>query len=194
MAANHVPLGDPTKADVQGTLTVHTATVSAGPLLAEIAGLLGTKETTLTLATEQKVPFTVAGGRVRHENFTIMVQQTPVRTSGSVGFDGTVAMTIDVQVPPWAAQQTFPHNPRVKEWLAKQVITVPMGGTMAKPVIDRKAFETGLAKHVQTGIREAAKDLGGEAIKKGQDKLREELEKKLGGKLPFQLPGEPAPK
>ena len=53
---------------------------------------------------------------------------------------------------------------------------MPVGGTLQRPRLDAKALDDGAA----AVARGAAKDAAGELFKKGQDRLLEELQKKLG--------------
>ena len=173
---NRVPLADPDRAAVRGKLTVHTATVSPGPLVTEIATLFGAKQTTLTLASEQVIPVRLENGRVHHENFAIRIGQSDVRSSGSVGLDGNVSLVLDLPVPPRMLDRLLPNNPILRESLSKQRIKVPVGGTLQRPRLDAKAFDDGVA-----GVmRGAAKDAAGGLLEKGRDRLLEELQKKLG--------------
>lgn len=173
---NRVPLADPDRAAVRGKLTVHTATVSPGPLVTEVATLLGAKQTSLTLAAEQIVPVRLEGGRVYHENLALQIGQSVVRTSGSVGLDGGLALVLDLPIPPRVLDRLLPKNPVLRDALAKQRVKVPVGGTLDKPQLDPKALDAA----AEAVVRGAAKDAAGELLKKGQEKLLEELQKKLG--------------
>jgi hypothetical protein len=173
---NAVPLADPDRAAVRGKLTIHTATVSPGPLVTEVATLLGAKQTSLTLSAEQVVPVRLEGGRVYHENLSINLGQSVVRTSGSVGLDGSLALVLDLPIPPRALEQLLPKNPVLRDALTKQRIKVPVGGTLNSPRLDPKALDAAVA----AAARGVAKDAAGELLKKGQEKLLDELQKKLG--------------
>ena len=166
LTESRVPLEAPEKAALKGNLTIHTATVSAGPLANEIAVLLGAKATTLTLASNQVVPVRVADGRVHHENFVLTVGDFTIRSAGSVGLDGTVTMVLDIPVPASVAQQLFPKNPRIRDALAKQSVKVPVGGTLGKPTLDAKAFRAATAKLIEDATKQAAKDALGDLFKK----------------------------
>lgn len=166
LAESRVPLGDPDKAALKGTLTVHSATVSAGPFVTEIATLLGVKSAAVTLAKDQAIPVRVADGRVYHENFVLKAGDFTVRSAGSVGLDGGVSMVLDIPVPANVAQQLFPKNPRIRDALAKQSVKVPVGGTLGKPQLDAKAFRAATAKLIEDATKQAAKDALGDLFKK----------------------------
>ena len=171
---NRVPLADPTKATLKGRLVVHRATVGAGPVVTVIVKLLGQSSASVTLANEMTVPVRVENGRVYHENLALTVNGYVVKTSGSVGFDGSLALVADVPIP-----GTFPglkNNPALKTALEGKIVKVPIAGTMAKPVIDPRGFQAAVA-----GVaRDAAKTVG-------KDLVEKELGKLFPGGLP--LPG-----
>ena len=175
---NAVPLADPDRAAVRGRLTLHNVTVSPGPVIAEVFTLLGAKQPALHLANEQVVAVRMENGRVHHENLTLTVGQSVVRTSGSVGLDGSLALVLDLPVPQKFLDAVLKNNPLIRESLAKQRIKVPVGGTLAKPVLDLRGMELG----VQQAVRDAGKTAGGDLMKKNEDKLLQELQKKLGPK------------
>jgi translocation and assembly module TamB len=174
LGENRIPLADPNRMAVNGTLIVHKATVSPGPLFREITAAMETPPTPLTLTQEQAVPFRVENGRVYHKQFKVMVEKTEVRTSGSVGLDGTVSILVEMQVPPKLAQGLFPNNPIARESLAKQYLRFPVGGTLSKP-----RLEPGAVRAALRGVAgEAARDGFGEFLRRGSDRLLQELDKK----------------
>lgn len=162
---NRVPLADVTKATMKGQIVVHRATVGAGPVVTEIVKLLGQPSARVTLANEMAVPVQVKDGRVYHENLAITVNGYAVKTTGSVGFDGSLAMVADVPIP-----GTFPglkNNPVLKKALEGKVVKVPITGTMARPAVDARMFEAAIANFT----RNAAKNVGKELFQKEFDRL-----------------------
>jgi hypothetical protein len=172
---NRLILGDFTKSNAQGTLVIHKATIGAGPVASEVAKLLGAKNTTMTLANESTVPVQVANGRVHHQNFTFKISGTTLHTSGSVGFDQTLDLVVDVPLP--KDLPALKNNPLLIKAVAGKVVKVPVKGTLSKPMIDPKAFE----QAVIALAREGAKDVG-------KDLLDKELNKLFPG---MTLPGTP---
>lgn len=173
---NRVPLADFTGATLRGKVFVHRAAVSAGPVVTEIVQLLGEPAPKVTLANDMTVPVRVEAGRVHHENLALTVNGYTLKTNGSVGLDGSLAVVADVPIP-----GTFPglkNNPALKKALEGKIVKVPVGGTMAKPAIDRGAFNAAVA----AVVRESAKDAG-------RDLLNRELERLFPGAMP----GGPAP-
>lgn len=162
---NRVPLGDFSKATMRGQLLLHKATVGAGPVMAEVFKLLGQPSARMTLANEVPVPIAVENGRVHHQNLALTVNGYTVKTSGSVGLDGSLAMVVDVPIP-----GTFPglkNNPAVKKAVEGKIVKLPVGGTLAKPAVDAG----GLNRAVADLARGAAKDIGRELLNKELDKL-----------------------
>ncbi|HJZ55061.1 MAG TPA: hypothetical protein VKE74_08880 [Gemmataceae bacterium] len=160
---NRIPLDDFSKATVKGQLVVHKATVSAGPLVTELSKLLGGPPTHLTLANEMVVPVKVEGGRVYHENFSLSFNGVVVKTSGSVGFDGSLALVADLPVP----AEVFKGNPRLMQALSGKRVQIPVTGTVSKPAIDPRLFQAAVANVA----RDAAKDVGRDVLNKELEKL-----------------------
>lgn len=177
---SRVPLGDPERGTVRGSLTVHTATVSPGPIIAEIATLLGAKQTTLTQTKEQVVPIKLENGRVHHEKFTIVLGQSEIHSTGSVGLDKSLAIVLDMPIPPKLLDQYLGNNPRLREALGKQRVAVPVGGTMARPAIDAAKLNASVAGLVRNAGKDAATGAATDAVKKIEGQLRDELFKKFG--------------
>ena len=175
-----VPLADANKAAVRGTLTVHSAAVTPGPVIAEVAKLLGAQSATLTLPAEQAVPVRVENGRVYHDNFKVQLGESTVSTGGSVGLDKSLALVIETPVPPKLYAAGLANNPLLKATLAKQRVKIPVSGTLARPVLDLRGAEQSVA----AAVRGAGKDLlkSPEVKEKLRDRLFEELNKKVGGK------------
>jgi hypothetical protein len=167
---NHIPLGDTTRAKAKGVVTIHKATLTAGPVIGEVAKLMGANSVTMTLAENQSVPVRVENARVYHENLTIKIGGYFVKTTGSVGFDGTVDLVADVPIP--GGLPGLRDAPALAKALAGKRVNVPIRGTLGKPSLDAKAFQAAIAKRAQ----DAAKDVG-------KDLLNRELNKLFGGAM-----------
>jgi translocation and assembly module TamB len=154
-----IPPTEPSKADMVGWFTLHTAQVSAGPLVQELSVLLKGPPT-LTLAKDNVVPFRLLNGRVYHTGLELHFPELKIRTSGSVGLDGSLALTAEMPVPPkWLGNSKI-----AKAAIGNQTIRLPIGGTLSKPKIDEQALRTASARFVH----DAAENV-----------LREETESKL---------------
>lgn len=166
IAENSIPVMDMTKTTLKGQLFVHSASVGTGPVIGEIAKLLGAPATSVTLANEMPVPIRVENGRVYHENLRLTVNGYAVTTNGSVGFDGSVSLVADVPVPA-SALGALKNNPRIMQAIANRTIKVPIGGTLAKPALDPRGFQDAIAQFVKDATKSATTDF----IKGGLEKL-----------------------
>jgi hypothetical protein len=186
---NRIPLDDFTKSNLKGTLVIHKAVVGASPVVSEVAKLLGAKNTEMTLANESTVPVQVANGRVHHQNFTFKISGTTLHTSGSVGFDNTLDLVVDVPVP--KDLPALKNNPLLTKAVAGKVVKVPVKGTLAKPVVDAKAFEQAVIALARESAKDVGKDLLDTELKKlfpGMPAPGTGTNPKPGGVLPFPLP------
>ena len=176
---NRVPLAFPEKAALKGAIVIHRAVVGPGPVMTEIAKLLGAQNTTMTLANEMTVPVKVENGRVHHENFRVTVNGYAISTSGSVGFDGTMALVADVPIP--GTLPLLRNNPSVAKAAAGKIVKVPIGGTVSHPQLDPRGFNASIAALAG----DALKDVGKEMLNKELEKI---LPKNLPGGFPFPFP------
>jgi translocation and assembly module TamB len=153
-----VPLADVNRAEAAGRFVIHQALVSPGPLVRELTVLLKAPSN-LTLARENVVPFQVVNGRVYHRDLELHFPDLTIRTSGSVGFDGSLALVAEMPVPPrWLGSSM------IGTAVAKQTIRLPIAGTLSKPRLDEQALRAASAKF--------ARDTTGDVI-------RQELDKRL---------------
>lgn len=180
---NRINLSDYTQSTLKSAIVIHKATVGASPAIAKVADLLGVKGTTMTLATDNAVPVQVHGGRVHHQGFAMNLAGTPVRTSGSVGFDNTLDLIVEVPLP--KDIPALKNNPLLMKAVAGKWLKLPVKGTLSKPELDPKGFERAVAELA----REGAKDVGKEAIENELKKLFPNMGAPgTGPKLPFPLP------
>ncbi|MBP3954030.1 hypothetical protein J8F10_01790 [Gemmata sp. G18] len=183
-----ISLSDVNQTNVKGSLVIHKATVGLSPVAAQLAGLLGAKATTMTLVNDSTVPVQVANGRVHHQNFAIRISGTTFHTNGSVGFDDTLDLVVDVPLP--KDLPLLKNNPVLMKAVAGKVVKVPVKGTLTKPALDPKAFN----EAVVALAREGAKDVGKDLLESELRKLFPGMPapganpKTGGGILPFPLP------
>jgi hypothetical protein len=156
-----IPLANPAQGEVLGRLTIHTAQVAPGPLVAELAVLLG-RASPARISQESVITFRMADGRVYHDGMELVFPDLTIRTQGWVAFDDTLSLTAEMSVPPkWLA-----GNPAA-ETLRSQTIRLPVGGTLKRPVIDRKV----LAQTSAQFLRNAAHNLIQEEFHRQVDRL-----------------------
>lgn len=158
LASARVPFDDPAKSDVAGVLRLHSAKVGPGPIVSEIVGLLKTVAP-YSVIRDNQVKFRLVKGRVHHENLELILPENiVVRSSGSVGLDGSLDMIAEVPLP-----AKLLGNIKIPAEIARTPIRLPISGTIDRPRIDSRA----LAEVLRDAGRDAATGL----ILKGLDKL-----------------------
>jgi len=165
-----LPLADFASGDAAGKLTVHTVEIGPGPLVQELAVLLG-HASPAKLKRESQVEFRLVQGRVYHRGLELIFPDLTIRTYGSVGLDKTVAIMAEMPVPPkWIG-----NNP-LGNALKDQTIQLPIAGTLSKPKIDGKVLDKLAAQFIR---------------KQGEGLLRNELNKQLDRLIPLLPQGKP---
>jgi hypothetical protein len=160
---NRIPFADSTQALVKGQITIHRATAAPGPVVGEIAKLLGAGNLAMTVTNDTVVPIRVENGSVHHQNFSVQIGGHTISTSGSVGFDGKLNLVADVPIPAGLLK----GSPLAAKTLANRRVKVPITGTLSQPMLDPRQFQASIAKLAQ----EAMKDLGKELLNKDLDRL-----------------------
>lgn len=158
----HMPLEDPSRADVKGTLTLHDVRVGPTPLLREIS-LLFKGPAPARIKKEARIPIYLASGKVHHQNLELIFSDFAIATSGWVGLDGTLGLLVDLPV-----QSSWVGGDRIGKALEGRVIRVPLTGTLSSPKLDQRAFQNTLAQLVR--------DVTGSVIR---NELEERLKKLL---------------
>ncbi len=155
-----IPLADPGKGDVAGRLTIHSVQVGPGPLVRELAVLLG-RESPARLRRESVIPFRMVDGRVHHAGLELEFPDLTIRTSGSVGLDQTLDLVAEMPVPPkWLG-----NNP-LGAALRNQTIRLPIGGTLFRPAVDRRRIEQLSRQFLERGARNAIENEVGKQLER----------------------------
>jgi hypothetical protein len=178
LAGARVPLNESRQADSAGKLTVHSVRVVPGPLANQWINLAQQIESlakrrsaarrdskspvTLLAIRDQQVDFRVMNGRVHHESMEFQVGDVPMRSSGSVGFDETIALTLQVPI-----QDAWIANEPLLAGFKGQTLQVPIAGTLTQPRMDERAIASLGQKLLQGAAQQA---IGGE-LNKALDKL-----------------------
>lgn len=150
-------LGDPAQSSASGLIVIHKATLAPGPVVSEVAKLLGAQNTTMTLTNGTAVPFQVEKGRVHHQNFPVKIGGTTIRTSGSVGFDESLELVVEVPLP--NDLPLLKNHPILMKAAAGKPVKIPLKGTLTKPVIDVKAFNDAVIAAARASAKDVGKDL-----------------------------------
>jgi len=135
MQGCRIPMAEPANGELAGRLTVHSVQVGPGPLVRELAVLLG-RASPATLRRQSTVDFRMVRGRVYHQGLELTFPDLTIRTYGSVGLDQTLAVMAEMPIPPkWLG------NNAIGSALRNETIRLPIGGTLSRPKIDRRELD-----------------------------------------------------
>ena len=174
-----VPLADPKLARVLGRLNVHQLDISPGPIVQDFAAIVHqleslskrgqflqaattSRETKSLSMTDRKIDFQVSEGRVYHRNLEFVVDNVPVRSYGSVGFDQTLSLMLEIPI-----QDKWLGDEKAFQSLAGQMLKIPVTGTFQNPRIDSSA----VADLSQKLLQGAATQVIGDELNRALDKL-----------------------
>jgi hypothetical protein len=172
-----IPLTQLADARIQGMLLVDSARLGPGPLslqilqvVEQVRALLERRvpsantnaQTTWVTIPRQEAQFRLEQGRVAHNRLDMLVGDTPIRTSGSVGLDQSLALVVHLTVQEsWVAK-----DPRLALLKGTQ-LSIPVGGTLNQPKLDPRALEQLSAQVLQ----QSANRLIDEGIQRGLQEL-----------------------
>jgi hypothetical protein len=123
------------EAEIAGKLVIHSAQIGPGHLIQELAQLLG-RTTPAHLVRETPIRFRMTKGRIYHEQMDLAFNDISIRTSGSVGLDQSIALLVEMPVPPkWQSGKIL--GPALKD----KIIRLPIGGYLRQPKIDHTALD-----------------------------------------------------
>jgi translocation and assembly module TamB len=179
LTSARVPLADSKKSDVSGQLAVHSVRVVPGPMAKQWVELAQQVESiakrrspiaaggqaqpvTLFTVQDQQVNFRVVDGRVYHQGMQFQVGDVVMRTEGSVGFDQTVSLLVQVPI-----QDKWIEGQALLVGLKGQTLKIPISGTLTQPRMDQSAV-AGLSQQLLQGAAQQA--IGGE-LNKALDKF-----------------------
>jgi hypothetical protein len=173
LKSGRVPVTEPTRGDVAGWLTIHSAQISAGPLVRELAVLLKGPPT-LSLAKDNVVPFHMVKGRVYHTGLELHFPELTIRTSGSVGLDGSLSLVAEMPVPPkWLG------SGKLAQAVGKQTVRLPIAGTLSNPKLDQQALREASARYVRDAAENAVRqEMDGKVKKEAENGLKKLFRRK----------------
>lgn len=180
-----IPLRQPKQGRAGGRLTIHQLSIVPGPMIQDVArivrqlgalskssqGGLGLLDAVAPPAgdplkgitmNQQTIDVQVVDGRVYHRNLEFMIDDVIVKSQGSVGFDETMALVLQVPI-----QQKWVGSRPALQGLVGQMIDIPINGTFAKPQVESQAVGAFMAQAAQA----AAGGLLGDEVNKALDKL-----------------------
>ena len=136
LEGGRIPLAAPATGEVKGTFILHSAKVALTPLIRELSDLLKTPPPT-ALVKACRVPFHMVNGKVHHSDLELVFPDFTLKSSGSVGLDGSLALVVETSIPPRLAAAA-----KLTATQAKQTIRIPIGGTLEHPRVDPHALES----------------------------------------------------
>ena len=146
------------EAEIAGKLVIHSAQIGPGFLIRELAQLFG-RATPAYLVQESTIPFQLSKGRVHHQQMDLVFNEVKLRSYGSVGLDQSLAMTIEMPVPP-----SWQTGKIVGTVLKDQIIKLPISGYLRQPRIDRTAFDQIARQFLQNATQNVIKNRLGELL------------------------------
>jgi translocation and assembly module TamB len=131
-------------------------------MVQQVLGVMGEKNAP-ELRLNQTVPFWVSHGRVGQKGLAVVVSpKVQVDFDGSVGFDGALALRAGV--PLNAAM--LGNNQLVNEIVDGTRVGLPIGGTLSRPVLDRRALEVALREAGRTMVKRGVQAEAGQMIRR----------------------------
>ena len=187
LAGARIPLADPFAGIGEGRVTFEALEVTPGAALAPLAALVARLQAVvdprlafgdkpvLMRARPDPVLVRLVERRLWHEGLVLDAGQFTLKSAGSVGADGTLAMVVEVALRGDVAGQT----PVVAQ-LLRTPLVIPLRGTVDNPQFDARAIDMMLAKIVEN----TAQAVIGDGIVRGLDAL-------LGGQQAVPPPAPP---
>jgi translocation and assembly module TamB len=133
---------------VLGEVVFENVVFEPGPGASEILALAGQRVPKLALS--QPIQLQVADGRVTQSGLKVPInRETQIALAGSVGFDRTLQMKATMPL----TGRMLGRDELVQQLLGGTQITVPIGGTLSRPGIDRQALQATLRQAMQQVAR-----------------------------------------
>lgn len=133
---------------VDGQLVFQDVVFQPGPFATEIVALTGNTAPKMTL--HEPLQLQIADGRVRQSGLTIpLANDMRAKIDGSVGFDKTLALRAVVPV----TARMLGGAAAVREFAEGTDVTIPIGGTISHPTIDRAGLRVALRDAAKSMVR-----------------------------------------
>ncbi|WP_165228960.1 hypothetical protein [Aquisphaera insulae] len=151
---------------LNGHLAFQDVVFAPGPAASEILSVVG-RGSAQGVRMQQPVQLSIANRRVIQDGLKISVRKgVDIGLKGSVGFDQTLALRATVPITRTMLGSQAPAE--LGDALKGNEVTIPIGGTVSRPTIDRRA------------LRLALGDLSKGALKQGLQKEASKLLDRLG--------------
>jgi len=173
-AGARVPLADPLGGEFSGQVHFDQLEVTPGPpaqalvaLIGRLQGLLDPRfaigdKVVLMRVRPDPVRVMLSQRRIWHDGFVMDAGQLVVKTNGSVGADGTLAMTAEVAFRGDLVGQT-----PVVAALMRTPVVIPLRGTVNRPQFDAAAIDQIVARIVEN----TAQAVIGDGLNRGLEAL-----------------------
>lgn len=185
------PLLNPMEMEANAIVTLHDVVIGAGPLAEQLIGSAKQLQTMLRPGkvdnrdyntwlrmSEQSVPINVKDGRVYHEGIQFRHDNIRVRTKGSVGLDQTVDMVAEIPIDDdWIGDNDYLSG------LKGQSISIPISGTVSKPILDRRALQNFSSQLARQAAGSAINKVVQEKLAPKLNEYQTELNQKIGGEV-----------
>ena len=165
VAGARVPLADPAGGEFAGQLVFENTEVTPGGPLGPLATLLVKLQTlidprfafgdkvVLLRVRPEPVRMRLAERRLWHEGLVMEMGQLVVRSAGSVGADGTLAMAAEV-----ALRGDIAGSTPVVGQLLRTPLVIPLKGTVERPQFDAAAIDRVVGRIVENTAEAVIKD------------------------------------
>ena len=171
-----VPLYDPYRASVGGSLQIDNAQIRPGSMAKQFLDLANqikalvrggnasrivNSERTLISMPPQNILFELRDGAVGHEGLMMQFGDVEVQTQGWVTLDERLQMTATIPIlPKWV------ENQKLLRGLAGQTLEIPIAGTLRQPQLDRSAVQQLTKKAVRGAAEGLIQDELGKQLRK----------------------------
>ncbi len=147
---------------LDGAVAFQNVVCDPGPLGTELNAITGRGTSTIKL--DQTMIVQVQNGRVRQTGLSIPIGGgTAVAIEGSVGFDETLDLKASIPL----TARLLGLDPKLAKVPAGKVIAIPIGGTFARPAVDRQALKV--------AFREAARSMAGKELEAEAGRLLDRI-------------------
>lgn len=148
-------MGDPARrCTLVGKVEFNDVEFTAGKFANDLVGLTGKRNPSVKL--EQPVELTIANGRVTQHGLAVALgRDARLELDGSVGFDQTLAMQARLPL----GRGALGAGADAADLAEALRVGVPIGGTLSRPTIDRRALRVGLGDAGRAVLERRASDL-----------------------------------
>jgi translocation and assembly module TamB len=138
---------------VDGQLVFQDVVFQPGPFASEVVSVTGRNVPRMSL--QQPIQLQIADGRVKQSGLSIpLAGDLKASLEGSVGFDKTLALR--ASVPVTAAM--LGGNAAAARYTQGTNITVPIGGTISHPTIDRNGLRVAIRNAARSMVKRGVQD------------------------------------